>query len=91
MKTEFEYIHFVKIRTMPKTSVWSCRNNKSGDELGEVKWWGRWRQYCFFPCWPSHSLPGEIVFNASCLDDIAAFVRSLSRKPRPRPKPKGTG
>jgi len=84
MKTKFEYIHFVKVAEKPKTSVWECRNNNSNDALGRVQWFGRWRQYCFHPA-PTHSFV-ELVFNVGCLDDIAAFIRSLPRKTGPKPK-----
>lgn len=33
----YKYIHFIKIAEKPKTSIWSCRNNKSGTELGQAK------------------------------------------------------
>lgn len=72
-KPKFEYIHFVLVDEKPKiyrTTVWSCQNNKSGEELGVVKWYGPWRQYCYFPAQPS-------VYSAGCMDDIANFIRML--------------
>jgi len=77
MKTDFKYICFLKIAEKPKTTVWSCRNKKSNEELGQVKWYGPWRQYCFFP-----STELATVFNAHCLDDIIVFINSLPRKTR---------
>ena len=70
----FEYIHFVLVGEKPKTKVWSCRNNKSDTELGVVKWYGPWRQYCFF------AVPAA-VFNLACLQDIIEF---LSKQNTPR-------
>jgi len=49
MERTYEYIEFVRVEEKPKTSVWSCRNRKSGDELGIVRWHGPWRRYCYFP------------------------------------------
>ena len=46
---KYEYIHFVEIEQKPRTKVYSCRNNKSKEELGLVKWFPSWRQYCFYP------------------------------------------
>lgn len=83
MKTEFQYIHFVKVAEKPKTSVWSCRNNRSNVELGYVKWYGPWRQYCFMP-----NAAELTVFNVACLQDIQDFIRSLPRKTSPS---KGNG
>ena len=36
LRTKYQFIHFVK----PKTSVWSCRNNRSEDVLGIIEWYG---------------------------------------------------
>lgn len=71
MKTRFEYIHFVKTADKPKTSVWSCRNSRSDDELGEVRWYGSWRRYCYFPT-------VQAVYSQGCLNDIAEFIAGLS-------------
>ena len=72
MKTKFKFIHFVKVEDKPKTSVWSCRNNRSGDELGIVKWYPGWRQYCFFP-----AIYEETVYSAGCFEDIKTFMGQL--------------
>jgi hypothetical protein len=39
-------------------------------KLGEIKWFGRWRQYAFFP-------EPETVFEHQCLKDIVAFMEGL--------------
>lgn len=58
-----------------KTEVWSVCSRRQGDELGQVRWFGRWRQYSFFP-------GPETTFNAECLRDIAEFcsVRMKERE-----------
>lgn len=71
MKTRYKYIHFVEIPTSRKTSVWSCYNNRSGDELGQVRWYSRWRQYCYFPV-------AQAVYNVGCLNDIVHFITQLA-------------
>lgn len=68
MKTHFEFIHFVEIEKKQKTSVWSCRNTKSGDGLGVVLWYPQWRQYCF------STFPG-IILSVGCLNDIVSFLK----------------
>ncbi len=71
MKTKYKYIHFGKI-DLPgkKTSIWECFNNKSDYHLGTVKWYGSWRQYCFFPS-------SNTVFNKGCMEDINDFITQL--------------
>ncbi len=72
MKTLYKHIHFRKITDLPKTSVWSCLSNRTKDELGMVKWYPSWRQYCFFP----HP---ETVYSTGCLEDIKDFIRQLKQ------------
>ena len=66
----YKYIQFFQIGDTGKTTIWSIRNIKSGEELGKVKWYGPWRQYCFFLSQPS-------VYSAGCLEDIVSFIRTL--------------
>jgi len=81
MRTTYRYIHFVEIEKKPKTSVWSCRNNRTGGELGRVEWYGPWRQYCYSPT--GSSAASQVVYSEGCLADIVAFLKQLSyaRKP----------
>jgi len=53
-----------------KTAVVAVDSRSSGATLGWIKWFGRWRQYAFFP------EPGT-VFNPECMDDINSVIRSL--------------
>lgn len=39
-------------------------------DLGVLKWYVSWRQYCFFP-------QPETVFNKGCLEDINHFITQL--------------
>jgi hypothetical protein len=74
---EYKYIHFAEIHNTGKTSVWSCRNNKSGEELGQVKWHGPWRRYCYFPSCPA-------VYSTGCLKDIEDFIEHIAGKRDPK-------
>lgn len=66
-------------RTDRKTDIWLVvpkREKSEGSgvaEIGEVKWFGSWRKYCFFPR-PS------TVFEKDCLRDIAAFCEEQTAK-----------
>ena len=70
LKTRYKYIHFLKIADKPKTSVWSCCNNKSEEELGQIKWYPGWRQYCYFPT-------TQAVYSVGCFEDVNDFMRQL--------------
>lgn len=67
---KYKYISFERLQSKGKTSVWGCKSNSSGDILGLVKWYGAWRQYCFFPS-------PVTVFNTACLTDIQDFIKQL--------------
>jgi len=71
MQTKYEYLVFEKAgQQPPKTSVWECKNTKSGTVLGIVKWHSAWRQYCYFPT-------VQTVYSARCLKDITDFIGQL--------------
>jgi len=76
MKTDYEYLRFVQKASKPKTSVWSCMNKHHEQELGEIKWYGPWRQYCYFPII-------QAVYSKGCLDDISDFISTLKQKGSP--------
>lgn len=65
-----EYLTLKLIEMKTKTSVYGIFSRKHGDKLGEVRWWGKWRQYCFFP---AH----DTVFNRDCIGTIQAFLEHL--------------
>jgi hypothetical protein len=68
----YEYISISWAGDSPsgKTCIFYVYNNRSGDCLGRIKWFGRWRQYCFYPA-------AETIYSAGCLADIQDFLRSL--------------
>jgi hypothetical protein len=40
------------------------------DILGEIKWYGAWRQYTF---WPAE----KTIWNTQCMDDIILYIKKL--------------
>ena len=59
----------------PKTVVMHVVSNMDGQILGEISWFGRWRQYTFDP--ESHT-----TFNNGCLQDVADVLTSLNEEHR---------
>lgn len=57
-----------------KTKIWRVLSNNGGI-LGHVKWFGRWRQYCFDPS-------SQTTFNRCCLQDLAAFLEQVNERHR---------
>lgn len=82
MKTHYKYIHFREIPNPgKKTTRWECFNTNSNWPLGEVEWYGAWRQYIF-------ETSGEIILNKGCLDDISDFLDQLNKLQRGKWKSK---
>lgn len=52
-----------------KTKIWLVENKTNGSHLGEVRWQGAWRQYCFFPA-------DDCVFEKNCLRRIADYCEA---------------
>jgi len=65
-----KYMEFDKIGDTGKTEIWNILSKSSGYILGQIKWYGSWRQYCFFPS-------AHCVFNNSCMTDILNFIKEL--------------
>ncbi|MFW9872927.1 MAG: hypothetical protein ACFFG0_07485 [Candidatus Thorarchaeota archaeon] len=61
------YIKFKIIENKPKTKVWGIYNKNNGIKIGEIRWYGSWRQYCFFP-------EEGTLFDKTCLTDIINFI-----------------
>lgn len=59
-----------------KTRIWHIiTRDENQFILGEVKWFGRWRKYAFFP---SEHIVG--VFEEDCLRDIADFIEAQTKE-----------
>lgn len=67
---ETQYLSFVEAPTKGKTKVIAIVNRHHEEIIGEIRWFGRWRQYCFFP-------RGETVWNTTCMDDVNSVIKQL--------------
>jgi hypothetical protein len=67
---ETEYLLFVVNSDTGKTKVIDIVNIHHHEVIGEIKWFSRWRQYCFFPI-------AETVWNPKCLFDVQLVIKQL--------------
>lgn len=68
---ESKYLMFRPVENHEgKTEIWSVDSKSGGFPLGQIKWFGRWKQYCFYPA-------RVTVFNIDCLRDISAKIKEL--------------
>ena len=54
-----------------KTPIYHICSKRSKDEIGQIKWYGAWRKYCFFP-------NGETIWDNKCLEKIIDFLQELN-------------
>lgn len=68
-----------------KTRIFQVTNKEFGDYLGDIKWYGPWRKYCFFTkAILDHSKPVQFIFESTCLQDIAKVLNDLMINHRAR-------
>lgn len=65
-----KYLEFKEIPYDGKTKKFEVTSTKHDSLLGEIKWFGRWRQYGFFP-------ELDTVWNKDCLKTIQDFLQKL--------------
>lgn len=53
-----------------KTKVYSITSKEGNYHLGMIKWYGAWRQYCFFS-------EQNTVWNRECMRDVEDFMQQL--------------
>jgi len=67
---DYEYIMMEKLVSPGKTGIWLVLNKSSQTKLGIIKWYGAWRQYCFYP-----EVEYQTIFSKGCLEDINSFIK----------------
>jgi hypothetical protein len=70
-----KYIYFDHVENKAKTKVWEVIAKRAGVLLGTIAWFARWRGYAFFP-------NEDLVFERTCLRDIADFLEEQNRAHR---------
>ena len=70
IEVKSKYLEFDYVGSTGKTDIWNVLSKTSGYILGQIKWYGAWRQYCF---WPSP----QTIFNPQCMLDINQAIKQL--------------
>lgn len=60
-----------------KTKIWTVHSISDINEIGIIKWYGRWRGYAFYP-----DEFDQIIFEQKCLREIADFLEKQNRLTR---------
>lgn len=74
---KYFYIQALPLPEGRKTPTFVVINRSSETPIGRIKWYGPWRQYCFYP-------HGDTVWSDGCLADIQAFIRTHKEARRKR-------
>jgi hypothetical protein len=68
------FLLFFEGSPKPKTRTWSVApQTDPRDRLGEIRWYGPWRKYCFFPS-------DCVLFDTACLRELADFCEARTRE-----------
>lgn len=67
MSKHLVFREVVDFANQRKTNIYSIQSKFDNTVLGEVRWHGRWRQYCFFP-------RDDCVWSHDCLQDLHDFI-----------------
>lgn len=76
--TENKYIAFWLDTKQPKTKktkVIAVINIHHDEIIGEIRWFSKWRQYCFYPY-------NETIWNIDCLSSVTDVIRELMLRRR---------
>lgn len=72
-----EYEHIIIVLTgmseSGKTALFDVIAKRGNTRLGRIKWFGRWRQYTFYP-------DADTTYSEGCLTDIADFLNAARTK-----------
>lgn len=71
--TEGTWIKFVLSEKKEKTDVYNIVVKENDCTIGQIRWFGRWRKYSFFPY-------NDTVWESKCLTDIVQFMNDLMQK-----------
>ena len=70
-----KYIDIWLTEKKEKTLVYDILTKSSNIWLGQIRWYAKWRQYCFFP-------EKDTLFSRGCLCDISNFILKLTDERR---------
>lgn len=59
---------YYKNRKTPVLTIYS----KEGYNLGEIRWYGAWRKFCFYP-------NEDTIWDNKCLEEIVSFLNKYNK------------
>lgn len=73
MTGDYRYFRIEEVPPAPKrvTSIYRVISKGNGAELGTLRWYNSWRQFCLFPA-------ANTVWSAGCLADLQDFFKRLA-------------
>jgi hypothetical protein len=69
----YKHIYIEEGASKPRTKVFYVYATLSGQLLGEVSWYGNWRQYTFLVYQRS-------VYDSGCMDAISEFTKKINKE-----------
>lgn len=74
MKSDFQYFKITQLERVRKrkTVDFDIVSKSSGDVLGAIMYYNRWRQHIFIS-------NKDVYWNEQCLNDVSEFLRELKK------------
>ena len=65
-----EWIKFVEVKDTGKTKIFEVYNKKHGGYGGQIRWYGGWRGYAYYP-------ENDSRYDSDWLYEVAEFIDRL--------------
>ncbi len=69
---EGRYFKIFLVSSIGKTNIYDVISYRSV-VLGRIKWYSKWRMYCFFS-------EQDMLYSGGCLEEIAQFIKQLMQE-----------
>jgi hypothetical protein len=70
MLKETQYLRFIDVEARLKTKIIAVVNIHHDEQIGSIKWFGKWRQYTLYPS-------DNSIWNKDCLNDVNSVITKL--------------
>jgi predicted RNase H-related nuclease YkuK (DUF458 family) len=67
---ETQYLRFIDMEAKQKTKIIPVVNIHHDEQIGTIKWFGKWRQYALYP-------GDNTIWNVDCLNDVNSVITKL--------------
>jgi hypothetical protein len=79
MKSKYVDVREIGTSASGLTRLWTVVNIRTGEIVGQIRWYGAWRRYAFYP---KIEDVDWIAFDAECLGQIVEKLQEVNAQRR---------